>query len=225
MTNEKKIKVVMLATDKPSKLGLVTVDNRLYQFEQAVKHEGQHLYFLSDEKIKEGDWVLHKNIYGNFSPPEKVIKVDGDTIECGIVFGSRAGVTKNGAGFYKIIASNNPELNGKYSIPHPSNTRNQIVTELPRPSNSFMQKFVEEYNKGNIIEEVMVEYGEHRSKQGDFEGYFLKVASDNSITIKPVVENWGDIFDKWRESSEYKMNQSFNGWLMTYYNPPTIKTK
>jgi hypothetical protein len=42
----------------------------------------------------------------------------------------------------KIIASNDTNLN------------------LPKPSSQFIQKFIEEHNKGNVITKVMVEYEE-----------------------------------------------------------------
>lgn len=81
----------------------------------------------------------------------------------------------------RIIASTNPSLN------------------LPRPSDSFIKKYCE---LGGI-DEVMVEYNELVDEtQNDWFGNApiiqkLKVAPDNTITIKKIKESWS------REEVEY----------------------
>ncbi len=65
---------------------------------------------------------------------------------------------------------------------------------LPQPSQQFIKKFVEEYNKGNIIEDVLVEYEEGKSYSGN-EGLIIKEwlkinPKDNTITIKKVKDSW-----------------------------------
>jgi len=112
--------------------------------------------------------------------------------------------------FKKVIASTNPDLN------------------LPQPSNEFIQYYISEYNKGNIITEVLVEYDYMFLKAGDNDvvknnPLVLKVNSDNTITIKPVIETWENIFDSWLSSKECKMNQHFGDWLKLNFNPPTKK--
>lgn len=75
----------------------------------------------------------------------------------------------------KIIASTNPSLN------------------LPQPSPQFIQKYIEEYNKGNIITEVMVEYEVNSKDIIKFgaRGEHVKVNSkDNTITIKKIKDSW-----------------------------------
>lgn len=64
MKNQETFNVVMLPTEKASLLGLT--NGKLYYSEfghMTDIWEGQHLYILSDEKIKEGDWVLHNSGY------------------------------------------------------------------------------------------------------------------------------------------------------------------
>ena len=68
---------------------------------------------------------------------------------------------------------------GKYESTNPS-------LNLPQPSSQFIQKYIEEYNKGNIITEVMVEYWDY-TKQ-DLQ---LKVnLNGNIITIKKIKNSW-----------------------------------
>ena len=43
---------------------------------------------------------------------------------------------------------------------------------MPQTPKSFIQKFIEEYNKGNVITEVMVEY--ERFKERHYENYLLE---------------------------------------------------
>lgn len=66
---------------------------------------------------------------------------------------------------------------------------------LPQPSQQFIEKYIEEYNKDNIITEVEVEYegiyGQpiiNGSKT--YKGFKLKVNLDNTINIKSVKDSW-----------------------------------
>ena len=75
---------------------------------------------------------------------------------------------------------------------------------LPQPSTAFINKYITEYNKGNIIEMVMVEYFkihvgwepdysfEDEGIEGSKETYqFIpKVSKDNTITISKVKDSW-----------------------------------
>ena len=100
----------------------------------------------------------------------------------------------------KIIASTNPLI-----IFEAEDTRGQNVSiEIPQPSNSFIQKYIEEYNKGNEIIDILVEYEEiiynpekEREYQSNDRIYIedcdkqtrLKINyNDNTITIKKVKE-------------------------------------
>lgn len=71
----------------------------------------------------------------------------------------------------------------------------QIITpEIPQ---SFIEKFVEKYNKGDIITEVMVEYILNNEDFDDIiekvwdNDYKLKInVKDNTINIKPIKDSW-----------------------------------
>ncbi len=174
MNQDKKIQVVMLATNKEGVLDFY--DDKLHIRTILVPHfKPQHLYFLSDDKIKEGDSYINIECNSIFSSADKLaIKV----------------INFNKAIYKKIIASTDKSLG------------------LPEPSKEWIEYFVSEYNKGNIITEVMVEYesfhgintsiaeisavsGDNEKNwkgRGDLRDYRLKVNPDNTINIKPVEE-------------------------------------
>jgi hypothetical protein len=63
---------------------------------------------------------------------------------------------------------------------------------LPQPSQSFIEKFVEEYNYRGVITEVMVEYesiGAYANPKYNSD-YQLKINSDNTINIINSKERW-----------------------------------
>jgi hypothetical protein len=64
---------------------------------------------------------------------------------------------------------------------------------LPQPSQSFIEKWVEEYNKGNVITDVMVEYEAMNTTivnrtYNDFEPKINP--KDNTITIRKIKDSW-----------------------------------
>ena len=125
MSNFKEAKVVMLPTNKPSKLG----DLATYQGKSLAKviKEGVNLknttvqfwnlYIISDDEIKEGDWFynIHSKIVGraefNFGKDELA---------------------------KKIIATTDS------SLWRPSHKYASDVILLPQPSQQFIEKFIEE---------------------------------------------------------------------------------
>lgn len=159
-----KSKIVMLPTKDGSKIGKVKqpinhlIYNKDYINSELV--ENQHLHFLSNEEIKEGDWLLADG-YNNMHPKHLgIAKADKEQLRA-ILQGFTA---------KKIIATTDESLN------------------LPRPSNEFLKKYCE---LGGI-DEVVVEYVEEYDwSLGDIAidypiGYKLKVAPDNTISIKSI---------------------------------------
>lgn len=206
----------MLATDNESKLfshsGSICLNPVAYKTDKYST--AQHLYFLSDEKIKEGHWVIKNN---------KLVKYE---------------LYRNDLLQGKIIATTNPELkvlNKERQILKDAGKRMREealgkATEydpLPKPPDSFIQHYVEEYNKGNIITEVMVEFEEiccgmiaNKADCCDKLSYKLKIAPDNTIIIKPVIEDWNGVFEAWKLTNDLS---PFRQWLEENYNPPTKK--
>ena len=99
-----------------------------------TKNKNGHLYALSNDEIKLFDWVYNnkENIVEQINSKTQLIFVLEEN--------------KENQTFKKIIATTNKTL---------SQTNR---TEIPQPSQQFIQKYIEEYNRGNIITDVLVEY-------------------------------------------------------------------
>ena len=152
---------------------------------EIFKH--QHLYIISDDKIKLFDCVYNnkKNIVEQINSKTQLIFVLEEN--------------KENQTFKKIIATTDTSLyiHQKETISLP-----ERVFYLPQPSQQFIQKFVEEYNKGNIITDVLVEYELISNEEyfgntvnpDDDVPYFderLKINhKDNTITIKKVKDSY-----------------------------------
>ena len=129
----------------------------------------QHLYIISDDEIKLFDWV-----YNN-----KENIVEQITSKTQLIFVLEE--NKENQTFKKIIATTDASLG------------------LPQPSQQFIEKYIEEYNKGNVITDVLVEYQtklewtySHSGNRIQEESNpFLKINhKDNTITIKKVKDSW-----------------------------------
>lgn len=142
-----------------------------------------HLYFLSDEEIDfKKDYVYHVDAAGDrhIIAPNKWIP---NPIFCS-----------------KIIATTDTYLRLKEIVKEDDSIEFPYITSLPQPSQSFIEKFVEEYNKGSVIKEVMVEYideGEEDWFGDDYNGepfwnekIVLKInPKDNTITIRKMKDS------------------------------------
>ena len=100
----------------------------------------------------------------------------------------------------------------------PSNWRKIIATtdeslSLPQLSQQFIEKYIEEYNKGNIITEGLVEVEVDLENYNNWEPpfpyksldeqvfYKLKLDSQNTITIRKIKDSWNreELSDKMQE--------------------------
>lgn len=206
-----KCEVIMLPTEKANKIGsLVKCPNtgalailNVLTYESTQPSENQHLYILSSEEIKEGDLCLIDNNVGQ-SKGYQVLQCKKIDIDNGWYYFKdfKTGRCK------KIIATTDKYL----SIKKPSEQSPNREKFLPRPSDDFIKAFVEKQGK---IDKVLVEYVQEYYVRpyfhGDFEksdkanwmafyenygfdnkmcklAYDLKVALDNTITIKPIQE-------------------------------------
>jgi hypothetical protein len=144
--------VVMLPTDKESKLCFVinTENSTLTLFEDPMEKGKrffpQHLYILSNEDLKEGDWFIDLH---NLDKPKFC-----DNQQLANKLNLKKEQVK------KIISTTNKELTiiGR-NISYP--ILGQTITYLPQIPQQFIDYFVSEYNKGNVISKVLVEVEEY----------------------------------------------------------------
>lgn len=173
----KKANVVMLTTNEKATIGDVVKSSK----------SGNLGIYCKDKQYAENKGLIKWNSQHLYITSDEEIK-EGD---CWIYskplneihFLTKAGYPKNNPKYwlkdiYKVIASTDPTLN------------------LPQPSPQFIQKHIEEYNKGNVINEVMVEYIDYNSDENyridnKYNEIKLKVNSkDNTITIKKIKDSW-----------------------------------
>lgn len=162
--------VVMLPTEKASSdisKGNITGVLTYHQFFRGTEgiytnHTYQHLYFLSDDKIEEGDWVL--NSYGGINSIYQFRKCDFDSIHF------------KGGYCQKIIASTNKSLR----LPRPSNEFLNKYCEAG-DIDEVMVEYYEDYYLHYYTPAGWIECCEKINL-----GYKLKVAPDNTISIYPI---------------------------------------
>lgn len=217
MNQDKKIQVVMLATDRSELCIMVNhneykigtdEENLFLQYSKDFSYGSsitdnsqspQHLYFLSDDEIKEDD-VKSTDWFINLKDNSLFQVLDDEMI-----------VIKN---VKKIITSTDKSLG------------------LSEPSKEWIEYYISEYNKGNIITEVMVEYEndiEQNHKDLDKrrtiydslpDNYRLKVNPDSTINIKPVEDTWDDINYEYENFRYIHPQISFIEWLKENYQVP-----
>ena len=173
--------VVMLATMNKSNLYCNKKSNilSLRKYQDKPLNDSiinQHLYITSNEEIKEGDWFI----------------IDNKIHQCIGHYNHYICIKKDGSSILpinckKIIATTNETLYLTFN-----NGKTDLKFVLPKPSDSFIFKYIEEYNKGNIISDVLVEYKLNQYKfmstlcTTKEKEYALKVDSNNTITIKKI---------------------------------------
>lgn len=162
---KKRVEIVMLPTEKAQ---IYKENEKLYfnptTMHIPVKPEPQHLYFISDDEIKDRDWC-----YDNF---------------LGLVFQFEIGEANSDfikKHIKKIIATTDEELN-KDLIYDGEYFDSEFKKGLPRPSKEFLKKYCE---LGGI-DKVLVEYDCDHSQMPNKVIDILKVAPDNTITIYPI---------------------------------------
>ena len=197
MSMFKKTKVVMLPTNEKATMALN--GNKLSLKTKALQEESQHLYFLSDEEIEDGEYGFCMNLFNQGNQPYQIIfKMDSEQRQAMIELGGQ----KN-ANVFKIIATTDTSLRLTEIVKEDDSIEFPYITSLPQPSQSFIEKFVEEYNKGNVITEVMVEY-EVDDGYMEVKSYLKVNSKDNTITIRKAKDSW----------STEEMRQKLNDYRM-----------
>jgi len=166
--------VVILESSKPSNIVLNTLNNRLLiDYDKTlvekilpINAKNQHLYILSDEEIKEGDWRYDFNF-------NKLTRGIGE---------SKTYIKKH---CKKIIATTDsslqiPDYNNYHIDYNPSKT-------LPQIPQQFIEHYINEFNKGNVISKVLVEFNPFTPNNGINlnNGYHnsIEINQNNEISV------------------------------------------
>ena len=128
----------MLPSEKPSQILFDTVGGELVYNppvpqEKTVNVKPQHLYILSNEEIKEGDWCINSEITEDHQDYMKVYQYEREQY----------------AGTRKIIATTDPKLHTNEIVEEDMHMYKKSLPQIP-------QSFIEEYCKAGGIDEVLV---------------------------------------------------------------------
>jgi hypothetical protein len=181
--------------DKEEKGKLIFADSNIRTPTQL-----QNLYIISDDEIKEGDWFLYYNKYNQIEGVAKFIKEEGENNTLVEKYSKTTGFSKFYIGIlgckkHKIIATTDTSLGNyiwkqtnkkskSYNVQQNIETTKKVFIPLPQPSQQFIEKYIEEYNKGNVITAILVEY-ELCNNVGYLDSEKLKVSPDGTISIHP----------------------------------------
>ncbi len=154
------------------------------------KNQFYHLYIISDDEIQEDNDYFIGTISNKIHNSSLIDNIVGK----------------------KIIAATDKSLILELKVK--ANHTDKVKFHLPQPSQQFIDKYIEEYNKGNIITDILVEYNKPcctcdtglqtlrcsysfddnciaPNPNNDFYGLNPKVnPKDNTITIKRIKDSW-----------------------------------
>lgn len=188
---KEKAKVIMLPTKDYTHIKLDSDGVRLWYDNRPTHtdiHKHQHLYLVTDEEIKEGDWfIANQGVH-------ICVRIDKeDTQYPYVTINSKGDIIKHSRHWNtKIIATTDMELFYGDEVGY--------AEHLPQIPQDFIEKYVKEYNEGNIITDILVEHEKKcnlRPKDCEYSGcrvlnqcgnnrdvnFLLKVSKDNTITI------------------------------------------
>lgn len=196
----------MLPTENENQgiyLSPVASINKIHYWDKRISNSyiAQDLYILSDDKIKEDDHCLN--------------------LETNTIFKMHKHGLPASDRNKKIIATTDTSLYELKIINGGTPFQNLDRFPLPQPSQQFIEKYIEEYNKGNIITDVLVEYETYQDTinyHKDIWKNFERIKTnpkDNSITIKKLKDNWNreEIVEFGEKIREYCKNGYKSGSL------------
>lgn len=200
-TQTTKAQVHVLPTDKavfPNCLWLGRMSGKLYLDKSYPEGKvippiddsmlPQHLYFTTDEEIKEGDWYI--NLLNNTI--EKVSKNVAANWKSNMSYNNGTRFLRND--YKKIVATTNPELwKSKTDCGCGASTYegcSECLLIIPKIDIPFIEAYIKAYNGDNPIKEVLLEIKDifpQQLKQPISLGV-LKLKSNGSVIIHPVKE-------------------------------------
>ena len=198
MNQFKRAQVVMLPTNKNSSNIAKSINQdilSLYNKNDDKYNQwiNQNLYIISDDEIKEGDWFI--NLLDN-SIHQATNWIYVSTCK-------------------KIIATTDTSLIENIEM---IGTGSTYLFKLPQPSQQFIEKYIESYNKGKVITDVLVEL---KSSGLHYFNEDLRInPKDNTITIKKLKDSWNreeviELMKKYCiDIHRYTINSNdFNKWI------------
>ena len=186
------------------------------------ERQGQHLYIITDDEIKEGDWF----IYNETLLQCKEVKLLGKSVL--IITNSYNGYNVDNC--RKIIATTDSSLNAY-------RREDDSLTYIPQPSQQFIEKYIESYNKGEVITDVLVEYINVIPQSNGLrsngiimdeigltdDANILDVPKlnykDNTITVKKLKDSWNreevvELLKLFENDIKKSINSDdFNNWI------------
>jgi hypothetical protein len=166
--------VIMLNTDKVSNIILNTINNRLLldngEILLPIHGIKQHLYFLSNEKPKRYDYVYHTLL-------DTIFQLSDD---CSQEYIDKA------ENIRKVEATTDSSLGSLKDCPV-RGADSSVKYVLPQIPQQFIEHFITEFNKGNVITKVKVEV----IKQGFVEiegGYEWVINYNDNNELIPLVD-------------------------------------
>jgi len=175
----------------------------------SAPHTNQHLYIILNDDIKDGKYAV--DLQNN-----KIV-----------TFTDIYRIGRNAKRFKKIIATTDTSLHIPFVTPGNEELDIYEYNILPEPSQQFIKKYIECYNKGEIITNILVEYEmRHTGWTIDQSEYtydeFLKVnPKNNTITIKSIKDSWNReevyilLYNIWDDSigMNKPIDEEFNKWI------------
>jgi len=168
----------MLPTEKASLICLNTNEQLYLSKEMNMaddNNEYQHLYIISDDEIKEGDWVIH---YVNQAPK--------------LVENKMQAVLYTESLEKKIVATTDKSLNECLICKNTSSSdfNDHDHINMPQIPESFIQAYIKAYNEGKPITEVDLEMeidyvanATPPTKPMDPTVYKIKTRPDNTVIV------------------------------------------
>lgn len=174
MKTTKQFRVLMLPTEKVALIE--SCNNKLKLNIDRLKNNehftNQHLYIISDEEIKEGDWFI--NAFN------EVYQLKKDFYP----------LTINGIKYKKIVATTDNSLSPKIhkgeniDESYPKEFRDSILPFIPE---SFVLAYIKAYNNSSPITEVQLEMEHYNKPENGFSSihrdYKIKTRPDNTVII------------------------------------------
>lgn len=200
MNQFKKAQVLLLPTEKASQICIY--NKELYYVidgEFNLNRDKYNIYITTDDKIEKGDYFYNTEL--NRVVEATSIKYPNE---------------RN-----KIIATTDTSLNStqvvKEFITKEGIHKAKLKSGLPKPSQQYIELYIESYNKDKVIESIMVEYETSNKMSEHYVTNRILINQDNTINIKQIKDSWN------REEVIYNVIKHRNDFLKfktsSYYNP------